>query len=213
MNIKTRKSIQISKIRSYINTTVRNIIMERVNNDDSTNLHFDSRTQRQFVIDLAKKLGGYITLSDIATALGVTNDDVKDNYGRLIRYFNNRENDFVKVVPEVPFRSAAIYQYVGADKSERQLDLSTKKEEELKKFQESLPYYYNIRKRHVNQGLITVAFLRIRRDENINDYINMLPTSDLYYLDKTPFVDNPGKKFKILGAIQFQELCDKLRQI
>ena len=76
-------------------------------------LHTGEGTQREFVIDLAKKNPlGLISISDIATALEATNIDVKDTYGRLIRYFNNRENDFVKVVPEVPFRQSAIYQLI-----------------------------------------------------------------------------------------------------
>lgn len=186
------------------------MIDEKLNIDDPGNLHGDERTQRQFVIDLAKKIGGYISISDIASALDRTNDEIAGNYARLIRHFGNKDNEFVKVVPEEPFKSAAIYQYVGKDMTDKQIDIEDKKKEELIKFKNAMPYYYAIRKKIPNKGRQTIAWLKLRKDENPTEYSKMLNFTDKYFLDTVPFADNPGRKFKIINKDLFKSIIEKI---
>jgi hypothetical protein len=197
--------------KSELISLIKEVLQDMTSKIKEDNIHGEG-TQRQFVINLAKKLGGYISISDIADALGLTNDDVRNNYARLIRYFSNKNNDFEKVVPEVPFRSAAIYKYVGADMTPKQIDMAEKKFEEEKKFKAAMPYFYPIRKQIPGKGRIPVAWLRLRRDADPKEYVAMLPQTNKYYLDTIPFADNPGKGQKILSSEQFKELAEKLKQ-
>ena len=132
--------MNISELRTIIREEISRIVTEK----GSGNLHGDDRTQRQYLIDLANKNPDkIISLTIIADALGKTKDEVRDTYARQIRYYNNKDNDFVKIVDEVPYHSCAIYRLVGEEPlTSRQL--SQIKFEEAKRFDKYNGVFYPI---------------------------------------------------------------------
>lgn len=139
------------------------------------NLHGDERTQKQFVIDLAKaKKDGLqtISISEIATALHVPNKMISGTYARLIRYFNDRPNLFRMVIPGEPFRQEAIYQYIGEEPKKYLTadDIEAKeaeqKERELFKTLKTGKYYFVYRDK---DGENVGAQLHLKAWENPED--------------------------------------------
>jgi hypothetical protein len=203
------------KLLNLIPKKIRNFIFElRLTPDSPSNLHGDERTQRQFVIDLASQHPfGLISLSDIAEALETTRDDVRDNYARLIRYYANK-SDFEKIVPEVPFHSAAIYQLVSraqsAPISPDQLN-KIKHEEELK-YKGTTGVFYAVSTDSSTQH-ITLGYLNLRDDEDVNKYKQMMPAEQDVYGEKFTFdignskITKLPEKFhdKIIPASEFEE--------
>lgn len=139
------KDIKKTVVVEIAKKVIRSLINERLKIDSPGNLHGDTRTQREFVMDIAKQHPyGIISLSDIAVTLGTTNNAITNTYGRLIRDFGNKEEykkDFVKIIPEQPFRSAAVFQLRYKD---RLTDEERRKAamEEMKKYKIANGIYY-----------------------------------------------------------------------
>ena len=81
----------------------------------------------------------------------------------------------------------------------------------MEKYKEQQPVYYCIKKYYPGKGYATVAYVKLRKDANINDYVKMFPETRKYRLDTVPFVDYPGKNYKILDAWQFEELSKRMK--
>ncbi len=191
-------------------------ISEKLNVTDPGNLHGDERTQRQFVIDLAKSNPfGLISISDIADALDTTRDAIRNTYARQIRFYADRE-DFDKIISEVPFRSAAVYQLVGREHSvpltKQQLD-AVKKEEE-QKYADTTGVFYSIYTWTKEQeNPFVIGYLNLREDENVKEYANKLPKEQDIYGDIYYYAINPkkmtrlpeDKKDKIITPDQFDQ--------
>lgn len=159
--------------------SIKRLINElRLTPDSESNLHKDERTQRQFVIDLAAENPyGLISISDVAGALNTTRDAIRNNYARQIRYYADKD-DFTKVVPEVPFRSAAIYQLVSHSKSaplsRQQLD-KIQDEEELK-YKKTTGVFYPVYMRQKNESRsVLVGLLNLRQSDDVREYQKLLP--------------------------------------
>lgn len=148
----------------------------RLTPDSPSNLHGDERTQRQFVIDLASQHPfGLISISDIADALNTTRDDIRDTYARQIRYYADRD-DFEKIVPEVPFRSSAIYQLVSRAKSAplSRNELEQIKDEEELKYKKTTGVFYPLFMRSSGRSHL-VGLINLRDSDKIKDYEKLLP--------------------------------------
>lgn len=207
-----QKQVKIFLVEKYIS--------EKLAVDDPNNLHGDERTQRQFVMDLAAQNPfGLISISDIADALDTTRDAIRDNYARQIRFYADRE-DFDKVISEVPFRSAAVYQLVSrarsAPLSKQQME-QIKKEEE-KKYDDTTGVYYSIyvwSKGDINP--LTIAYLNLRDDDDINKYKKMLPKQQVLYGELYNYRINDKKiarvpekdEDKIITPEQFKQFIKK----
>jgi hypothetical protein len=182
--------------------------------DDPNNLHGDDRTQRQFVIDLAKSNRNIISISDISRALGVTNAEIYNTYSRLIRKYSNKENEFQVIIPGQPFRYEAIYEYVGSDKSD---DEKPSKEELIKVgselYKAAQTVYYSINRHDPKLGSRPVAFLGLRADEDARPYASMLPKESGYELRGIgdPETGTINKKWKVFFADKFKEKCEQLK--
>jgi len=170
---------------------LRNLLNEKLEVGSDSNLHGDDRTQRQFVIDLASQHPfGTISISDIAEALNTTRAEVKDNYARLIRHYDDRE-DFTKIVSEVPFHSAAIYQLTArahsAPLSKEQLNKVRSEEE--RKYADTTGVFYSIyRWTKEDTNPMSIAYLNLREDDNVKEYAAKLPKQqeiygDIYYYE------------------------------
>lgn len=188
--------MKLHELKKIINEVIADVLMEaRLHVGDEGNLHGDERTQRQFVMDLAAQNPmGLISISDIANALDTTRDSIRDTYARQIRYYADRE-DFDKVISEVPFQSAAVYQLVSRENS---APLTKQMKDEILRHQEKLysdttGVYYSIymwTKNEINP--IKIGYLNIRDDDNIEKYKNKLP-----------------KQYKVYGEMQYYAISDK----
>jgi len=209
--------MRLVELKKYIRKEITKLIREkRLRVGDENNLHGDERTQRQFVMDLASENPmGLISISDIANALNTTRDAIKDTYARQIRYYEDRD-DFVKVIPEIPFRSAAVYQLVSRAKS---APLSKQMKDEILKKQEQLysdtkGVYYSVYTWTKNDSNpITIGYLNIREDDDINKYKRKLPKQQnvygetLYYAISDKKLDRLPKSLedKIMTPADFEE--------
>ncbi len=140
-------------------------------------LHPGNESQRDHVLDLAKKLNGIISISDIAADLGVTNKEIYGNYSRLLYHNNTRENDFRKIVDEVPFHSAAIFQLVTEPLlSEEEIQKCIEREEITYKKTSGLFYSVHLSPK-LNPRMPQLAWLNIPKSDSVKDYVNMIPAN------------------------------------
>lgn len=199
---------------------IEKIFFERLKINDPGNLHGDERTQREFIISIASENPfGLISISDIADKLNTTRDAVRNSYARLIRFYSDR-SDFEKIIPEVPFKSAAVYQLVSRAKS-APIDKTTLekiKREEEKKYGNTTGVYYSIytySKKDTNP--IKIGYLNLREDDDIREYQKLLPKKqdiygETYYYainDKQMSRLSDEKKDKIITPEQFKEFIKK----
>lgn len=199
---------------------IKKILLEKLSLSDPGNLHGDERTQRQFVMDLASENPfGLISISDIADKLNTTRDAVRNSYARLIRFYADR-SDFEKIIPEVPFRSSAVYQLVSRAKSAPidKITMEKIKREEEKKYGNTTGVYYSIytySKKDTNP--IKIAYLNLRDDDNIKEYQKLLPKQQDIYGETYYYAINDKKmtrlpeekKSKIITPEQFSEFIKK----
>lgn len=195
-------------------------LQEKLPIGHESNLHGDERTQRQFVIDLASQHPfGLISISDIADALSTTRDAIRDNYARQIRYYADKE-DFDKIISEVPFRSAAIYQLVAREKSAplSKQQLEKIRDEEEKKYDDTTGVYYSIYSwTKGDRNPINLAFLNLREDDDVKKYKSKLPKQqdiygDIWYYeisDKKMKRVPDDRKDKIIASDQFDAFVEK----
>lgn len=180
------------KLNEIVKLEIRKFLFEKFISEllpvgHPSNLHGDERTQRQFVIDLASKNAmGIISISDIADALDTTRDQVQSYSRRMYLDSHRADDDFIKLVDEVPFQSAAIYQLISRAKSaplsKQQIDVV--KREEEKKYDATAGEYYSIyfwSKNNVNP--ITVGYLNLRDDEDVRKYQKLMPKQQNIYGD------------------------------
>jgi len=189
------------KLSNLIPKYIKNLISElRLTPDSESNLHKDERTQRQFVIDLASENPyGLISISDIADALNTTRDAIRNNYARQIRFFANKD-DFTKIVTEVPFRSAAVYQLVSHSKSaplsRQQLD-KIQDEEELK-YKKTTGVFYPVYMRQKNVGKSTLmGLLNLRQNDDVKLYQQLLPAPQVIEGDVYTYSINDKKMNRV----------------
>ncbi len=172
--------MKLHELRKIIREVITEVtIKERLRIGDESNLHGDERTQRQFVIDLASQNPmGIISISDIASALNTTRNDIKDTYARLIRYYADRD-DFEKIIPEIPFKSSAIYQLVSRSKSapiSKQALEKIKDDEELK-YKQTTGVFYPLFVRTPRRSHL-LALINLRDSDKIKDYEKLLPPEE-----------------------------------
>jgi hypothetical protein len=151
------------------------------------NLHGTNETQRSYILNLAKKLGGYISIGDIANDLGVTHKTINGNYSRLICHYSDKENDFRKIIEEVPFVSGAVYQLVTEPPpSPEELIRIELREQEIYKRTTGVFYSVHLSPK-LNPQVPLVAWLNLTKLDNLKTYIDMLPEDirgDFYFSTK-----------------------------
>lgn len=207
-----KKEVRFILAESYL----KKKLFEKLDPDDERNLHGDSRTQRQFVIDLASKNPmGIISIADIAEALNTTRYDVR-SYARMIRDAS-WQKDFVKIIPGVPFKYSAVYQLVSMA-NRAPISKDDKKEIESnqkQKYKETEGVFYPIiMYDKTGRNTVTLAYLNLPQGDDIKKYKKELPNEIDLYGDKYKVVIGNMLKYgprnekdleKVIGKNQFED--------
>ena len=163
--------------KDYLRKIIREEI-HRIIERTGVNLHGSEDSQRAFVMQLAKKHGGYISASLIAYTLGITRKQLQQT-GYAKRIYNDKyrkTDDFERVRESVPFQSEAIYKLVGTPPdSIETLDKFADMETKLYKKTEGIfyPIYYVSDGQWALQGYLNVSI-----NEPVKTLFDSLPVED-----------------------------------
>jgi hypothetical protein len=180
-----------------------------------THLHSTGESMRKFVVDLAKKNNGTLSLSDIALALNTTNDKVQSYSRRMyVDASKGEKQDFEKIIPEVPFQQNAVYRLVDyRDRIPIETDAALRnklEQEERKKFQMVNPneiFYNVVRSSGWKEGDV-VGWIRTDKDTPKDELEKKLP--DGLRLSYEPMETQP-KYGKELNLDKLMEIVRKVK--
>ena len=173
-----------------------------------SNLHGSEESQRDWVMRAAAK-NGWISAAWIAEELGIPRQMI-NHWGyikRIGRDPSRAEQDFVKVVQDVPFQHGAIYQLLGTPPlSPEEIEQVMAREESLYKKTQGV-YYAVFLSPNINQSMPLLGWLNLQKGEDPTPYKEMIP-KDLrgdYVFSKKPLEKGPKETDTILNKDTWKE--------